>query len=237
MKIFPFPFPFPPNNTPILFNYTPITSNNTPIPPKNTPINDHNITYELLLSDKPTIELINGVSTALYKLTYQKNNNNLKFYHNIFDEKISPISSINNLVKINNKKLLNHIKIFINDIINILSLTTAEIVTAYVYFEQIIYIYGFNNISIKSLRPLLIACISITSRTLDDVNLTVKDITNILINNNYIIDPIQLVNMENFVLQTLNYKLNYPTSMYINYLNLLIYQIDKNAQIPHLGIQ
>ena len=79
--------------------------------------------------------------------------------------------------------------------------------------------------------------ISIASRTLDDINLTVKDIANILINNNYTIDPIQLVNMENFILQNLEYKLNYSTSVYINYLNLLIYQIDKNAEIPDLGIQ
>ncbi len=245
MKLFPFPFPFPfsPNNTPILSNNTPILSNNTPIPlkntpipPKNTPINDHNKPCELLLSDNPTIELIHGIAIALNKLIYEKNDN-LTFYHNIFDEKILPISSINNLVKINRKKLLNHLKIFIYDITNILSLTTAEIVTAYIYFEQIIYNYGFNNISIKSVRPLLITCISIASRTLDDINLTVKDIANILINNNYTIDPIQLVNMENFILQNLEYKLNYSTSVYINYLNLLIYQIDKNAEIPDLGIQ
>ena len=43
--------------------------------------------------------------------------------------------------------------------------------------------------------------------------------------------------MENFILQNLEYKLNYSTSVYINYLNLLIYQIDKNAEIPDLGIQ
>ena len=229
-------FPIPPNNTPTIINYTPIPSNNTPIPPNNTPIHYYNIPYEFILSDKPTPQLITGIALALYKLTYQQNKK-LSFYHKIFDEKKSPISSINNLVKINKKNIFDTLIIFINHINHILSLTTAEIVTAYLYFEQIIYIYGFKNISIKSLRPLFITCISIASRTLDDINLTAKDITNILIDNNYTINSNQLVNMENFVLKTLDYRLNYSTSFYINYLNALIYNVDQNAFIPDLGIQ
>ena len=118
---FPFPFPFSSNNTPILSKNTPILSNNTPILSNNntsnntynsTPINHHHKSSELLLSDNPTIEVIHGIAIAINKLTYEKNDN-LTFYHNIFDEKILPISSINNLVKINRKKLLNHLKIFI----------------------------------------------------------------------------------------------------------------------------
>ena len=89
----------------------------------------------------------------------------------------------------------------------------------------------------SKLAILFITCISIASRTLDDINLTVKDITNMLIDNNYTINSNQLVDMENFVLKTLDYKLNYSTSFYIDYLNALIYHVDQNASVPDLGIQ
>ena len=195
---------------------------------------------EILLSHDITDELIKGIAIALQKLIYITNENyNNSFYSTIFDENITPISSTTNLFTENKIIQLNDIKIFINDISNLLSLTTSEIVTAYIYFEQIITTYGFNSISIFSLRPLIIACVSIVSRTLNHNCLTVIHISNILIEKNYKINPTQLATMENFVLQNLDYKLNHHSSVYINYINyinFLIYQVDHNTKLHNLAI-
>ena len=122
------------------------------------------------------------------------------------------------------------LQLFIRHMVRHLDLTIAELVTGLVIFDSVLRCHKLCCASVLCVRLLFMTCLTLAIKTLDDEDLTTRDIACMLQDSGFNLDPKHLGRMESFILKQLDYRLMREPAVFHNYTYQLGKLCDKMAK-------